>query len=199
MPKYREIFIKKNARIIVWKITESESELISLIKNTKHIQEVHGRKSESSRKQFLATRIILEQEELINDLRKDENGKPTLEDQYISITHDHDYVAVMLSQFECGIDLQSVSEKVTRIRHKFFDHEDIMIDPDQLLGLTIAWCIKEAIYKIHGDPMIYFKEHMRIVDMNENLVHAKILHPDYLKDVTLEIQKIDKLYLAYTV
>ncbi|CAG5078488.1 4'-phosphopantetheinyl transferase family protein [Parvicella tangerina] len=199
MPRYREIFIKKDARIIVWKITESEKELIQLLNNPVHVDIAKSRKAESSRKQYMASRIILEQESLDSELTKDINGKPTLKERHVSITHDHNYVAVMISEQECGIDLQHISPKVLRVKHKFFDPQDDVLSKDELIGLTIAWCIKEAIYKIHGDPLIYFKEHMRLLSFSQNRVHAKILHPDYLKDVTLEVQKIDELYLAYTI
>lgn len=199
MPRYREISIKKEAKIIVWKITESEDELIQLIENETYLELVKSRKSISSRKQFLATRVLLEQEGIAHELQKDENGKPKLNNQHISITHDGNYVAIMLSIKSCGIDLQSISNKVNRVRHKFFDESDFMATPDETVGLTIAWCIKEAIYKIHGDPMIYFKEHMRIRTIEGSIVKADILHPDYLKNVTLELRKIDELYLSYTI
>lgn len=199
MPRYREIFIKKEARIIVWKITESEQDLIDLIQNPIHLEAIRNRKAESSRKQYLASRIILEQEGLDTELVKDENGKPKLKDRHISISHDSDYAAVMIANYDCGIDLQSVSEKVLRIKHKFFDDNDKMIVPNELNGLTIAWSIKEALHKLNGDPLVYFKEHMRIISGDEHTVQTKILHPDYLKDVTLELRRIDDLYLAYTV
>lgn len=199
MPKYREIFIKKEARIIIWKITETEDELADLIKTTAFLEEVKSRKSLTSRKQFLATRIILEQEGIEKDLVKDENGKPKLTNHHISITHDTDYVGVMISNKDCGIDLQSISEKVKRVQHKFIDEDDLQLADNELDSLTISWCIKEALYKIHGDPMVYFKEHLRIVKKNGSRILSRILHPDYVKDVTLEIQKIDELYLTYTI
>ncbi len=199
LPRYREIFIKKEARIIIWKIDESEETLASQIRNKEHVSWVKSRKAESSRKQYLATRIILEQEGYDHVLTKDENGKPLLPDHHISITHDHNYVAVMIANQPCGIDLQSVSEKVLRVEHKFTHPEDTVTDPNALIGLTINWCIKEAIYKIHGDPMVYFKEHMRIISFDGHQANAQILHPDYLKDVTLEIRKVDELFLAYTI
>lgn len=199
MPRHREIFIKKDARIIVWKISETEDELKAQITNPFHIDFVKSRKAASSRKQYLATRIILEQEGVDHELKKDINGKPMLNEQFISITHDTNYVAVMLANEACGIDLQSVSEKVLRVQHKFMDEKDFRIAEDDLANLTIAWCIKEAIYKIHGDPMIYFKEHMRINGGDSRQAKASILHEDYRKDVTLDLRKIDDLYLSHTV
>lgn len=198
MPKYREIFIKKEARIIIWKITEHEDDLVEYLTSKIHLDEVKSRKSICSRKQFLATRIILKNEGLDKELLKDVNGKPHLADNYISISHDTDYVAVMISIKPCGIDLQSISDKVKRVKHKFIDKQDFLPKDSEIHALTIAWCIKEALYKINGDPMVYFKEHLRIVDMADHIIHSRILHPDYLKDVTLELRKIDDLYLTYT-
>lgn len=199
LPRYREIFIKKEAKIIVWKITESEEELIDQIQNSLHLEAIKTRKAESSRKQYLASRIILEQEGVDDEMIKDANGKPKLKDRHVSITHDSNYAAVMIANYDCGIDLQSISDKVLRIKHKFFDDNDVLLDPNELNGLTIAWSIKEALHKLNGDPMVYFKEHMRIVSGDMHTVQTKILHPDYLKGVTLELRKIDDLYLAYTV
>lgn len=170
-----------------------------MILDKSHLDIVNARKSSVSRKQYLATRILLEQEDLPSHISKDNNGKPHLEAGYISITHDTDYVAIMISDQLCGIDLQSSSDKVIRIKHKFIHPEDVLPTGDELNSLILVWSIKEALYKLHGDPLVFFKEHMRINTIEKDIVKCKILHPLYLKDVTLEIRKIDNLYLAHTI
>lgn len=199
LPKHRVIYHKKEAKIVVWKITETESELIQMLQEPAISDGILDRKSETNRKQFLASRILLKEEGLLHEIEKNENGKPFIPNNHISITHDTDYVAIMISKNSCGIDLQSISEKVFKIKHKFIDNDDVLLDLDELISLTISWSLKEAIYKIFGDPLLYFKEHIRIRKMDINTIYVDILHPKYLRSVLLKVQKIDQLYLTYTV
>lgn len=198
LPKFREIYIKKEAKIILWKITETEEELRSLLKKQSILTEIQKHRSELHRKQFIASRILLEQHNLLDCIRKDENGKPMIPEGHLSITHDSEYVALMISRNVCGIDLQSCTEKVFRVKHKFLDPTDFFPDQNELIGLTKVWSIKEAVYKIFGDPMVYFKEHMRLTGVDDKNISVDILHPDYKRSVTLEIRKIDDLFLSYT-
>ena len=199
MPRYREIYIKNLSKIIVWKITEEEHQLIDLIENPNVLEKVQNYKSISHRKQYLATQILLQQEKLDKLMTKDENGKPLLPKGYISISHDSNYVAVMLSKKKCGIDLQSESTKVMRIKHKFYDEDDAEIIGQEVPFYTLIWSLKEALYKVNGDPMVYFKEHIRIKTILGNRIQASILYEKYQSDFQLAVKKVDDLILTFTV
>ena len=202
MPIYREILYKKLSKIIIWKITEDEDTLLSLL-NAPEVARISTKyKNLRRRKQYIATQLVLNQMGLYDCLVKDENGKPHIKDatDFISISHDTDYVAIIVSSKACGIDLQHVSEKTLRIRHKFLSLDDSSA-PERKYDidyLSIIWGIKEAIYKINGEPMVYFKEHIRISKLERDYAEVYILHPDYKNKFSLHIQKLDDIYLIYT-
>ncbi len=199
MPRYREIYIKKEAKIIVWRIEETEEQLLSLLVDYSLPESFHNYKSASHRKQFLSTQILLQAEGVLGEIYKDENGKPLLNNGFVSISHDSNYVAVMLSKKKCGIDLQSLSPKVLRISHKFYDQCDTPQEGDEVSFQTLIWSLKEALYKINGDPMVYFKEYLRINSINKNTADCSVLYPAYKSDYKMSIGKVDQLYLVYTI
>ncbi len=202
MPIYREILYKKLSKIIVWKITEEEEELLSLLNEPAIAENSKKYKNLKRRKQYLSTQLVLKHFNLFDSLEKDANGKPHIRnsDQYISISHDTDYVSVIISDKVCGIDLQHISEKTLRIRHKFLSLDDSGAPENKydIDYLSIVWGIKEAVYKINGEPMVYFKEHIRIYKLEDNYAEVYILHPDYKNKISLSIQKLDDIYLIYT-
>lgn len=199
MPRYREIYIKKETKLIIWKVTEEEDELLSLLGDFDLPERFAKYKSESHRKQFLATQVLLRQEGLTSLITKDENGKPVMENGFLSISHDSEYVSLMISNKMCGVDLQSVSPKVMRVKHKFYAENDAIVEGDEVVFQTLIWSLKEALYKVHGDPMVYFKEHIRIKSIMGNMAKCEILNPDYLGEFTLSIKKVDDLFLVFTV
>lgn len=199
MPRYREIYIKKETKIIIWKVTEEEGELLSILADSELPERFKKYKSASHRKQFLATQILLKEEGLASLITKDENGKPVMDEGYVSISHESNYVALMKSNKRCGVDLQSIAAKVMRIKHKFYDDEDTSVVGDEVIFQTLIWSLKEALYKVYGDPMVYFKEHIRIHIITNNLATCEVLHPDYKGEYTLSIKKVDDLFLVFTI
>lgn len=160
-----------HSRIALWKIEESEDELISMLQ----LDEAELAKLSSLAKgkrtlHWLATRVLLryllQTPEFIS-CPSDSNGKPYLPDfpYEISLTHSYDYAGVMLSSAGvCGIDLEIVKEKVVRIKDKFLKPEEIgFIEEDQFVDqLYACWCAKEAVYKLQGNKGVSFYQGMTI-------------------------------------
>ena len=160
-----------HSRIALWKIEESEDELISMLQ----LDEAELAKLSSLAKgkrtlHWLATRVLLryllQTPEFIS-CPSDSNGKPYLPDfpYEISLTHSYDYAGVMLSSAGvCGIDLEIVKEKVERIKDKFLKPEEIgFIEEDQFVDqLYACWCAKEAVYKLQGNKGVSFYQDMTI-------------------------------------
>ncbi|MCT1533134.1 4'-phosphopantetheinyl transferase superfamily protein [Sphingobacterium daejeonense] len=160
-----------HSRIALWKIEESEDELISMLQ----LDEAELAKLSSLAKgkrtlHWLATRVLLryllQTPEFIS-CPSDSNGKPYLPDfpYEISLTHSYDYAGVMLSSAGvCGIDLEIVKENVVRIKDKFLKPEEIgFIEEDQFVDqLYACWCAKEAVYKLQGNKGVSFYQDMTI-------------------------------------
>ncbi|MVZ63593.1 4'-phosphopantetheinyl transferase family protein [Sphingobacterium humi] len=163
--------IDAESRIALWKIEETEEELLSFLQ----LDDAERAKLKSLAKgkrtlHWLATRVVLRYllgtKEYIN-CPSDANGKPYLPDfpYEISLTHSYDYAGVMLStKGYCGIDLEIVKDKVTRIKDKFLKPEELaFIDPENEVDqLYACWCAKEAVYKLQGNRGVSFLHHIRI-------------------------------------
>lgn len=163
--------IDAESRIALWKIEETEEELLSFLQ----LDDAERAKLKSLAKgkrtlHWLATRVVLRYllgtKEYIN-CPSDANGKPYLPDfpYEISLTHSYDYAGVMLStKGYCGIDLEIVKDKVTRIKDKFLKPEELaFIEPENEVDqLYACWCAKEAVYKLQGNRGVSFLHHIRI-------------------------------------
>ena len=160
-----------HSRIALWKIEESEDELISMLQlDDAELAKLSSLAKGKRTLHWLATRVLLryllQTPEFIS-CPSDSNGKPYLPDfpYEISLTHSYDYAGVMLSSAGvCGIDLEIVKEKVVRIKDKFLKPEEIgFIEDDQLVDqLYACWCAKEAVYKLQGNKGVSFYQDMTI-------------------------------------
>ena len=190
------------SNVSLWEITESWSELFELFENEAEINTViRSIKSESKKKQFLASRLLLKMEfgdwKTLHSL----NGKPrpTNNSIEISITHDRGIAGIIKSINPCGIDIQEITPKVIRVKSKFINENDIYFLSEKERDLTVLWCAKEVLYKINGKPNIFFKEHMIIEKSDEqNIIIGKIIHPEFRKDYKLKVHFIENYCLVYT-
>lgn len=199
LPVFKKLYIRKDTQIIVWKIEESEQVLLQALENTKIANIATQFKLESHRKQYLCAQLLLKNEGLLSRVFKNKNGKPLIKggDIFISLSHDQDMVALMVSNKLCGIDLQTITQKSIRIKNKFVHPDDWCWNDDTKESLSLAWSAKEALYKINGNPMVYFKEHIRLKACQRYKITANILHPDYMSDYEIGFRTFESVFLVY--
>ncbi len=68
----------------------------------------------------------------------------------LSISHSHQRWMVLFSEQKSGIDLELVTDKALRVKHKFTDIQEQMLRPETIekqTFFTILWTAKEAVYK----------------------------------------------------
>lgn len=161
-----------DAQVLIWEITESEQELLKLLKNKSEKSAFELLKSEKRKKEFLAVRVALEK--LLgreSSIVYTEAGKPYLSDKSfkISISHSKEWVALMIHpSLEVGIDIEVSNEKVWRVYKKYLNKEEInrFISADNKkthLYLQLIWCAKEALYKIIGRDSADFASSMSVL------------------------------------
>jgi phosphopantetheinyl transferase len=102
------------------------------------------------------------------DLYYDETGKPHLHDgRHISITHSHEFSAIVLSDTNIGIDMEMQREKIRIIADKFTAPlEETYLDRetrDYIRKLTVIWGTKESIFKVRNEIGISFKDHIALL------------------------------------
>ena len=165
MPLYKEIILKDNAKLYLWKITEDIEELHHAVKlNNSSQNRVDSMKSESHQKGFLAVRMLLQHIGYTDfDLYYDAFGKPHLTDgKCISISHSHTFSAIAISDQPIGLDVEQVKEKILKIASRFMDvsHLNNLSEIEKRIKATVIWGIKESIFKIKNIEGISFQNHI---------------------------------------
>jgi phosphopantetheinyl transferase len=171
MPIVYHKAIDDQASLAVWKIEETEEELLAGLQLKQHELEVIDSLSTGKRAlHWLSTRLLLRT--MLNtadyiDCRMDEHGKPYLvnSDTQISLSHSYDYAAVIISKTrKVGIDIELIKHKIKSIKHKFLSDVELAQKQigDNTNGLYVSWCAKEAIYKWNGRKGLEFKQHIHI-------------------------------------
>ena len=172
MPLFKTINFSRNiettTQILVWKVTESYAELLEqVVLNDSNRIRLGGMKSEMHQRAFLSVRKLLQEAGHTDlDLYYDEFGKPHLYgEKHISITHSHNFSAIIISDETVGIDIELQRDKIIRIGDKFCDSEFQFLDQDSkeyIRKLTVIWGTKEAIFKIRNEKGISFKDHIKV-------------------------------------
>jgi phosphopantetheinyl transferase len=169
MPLYKTLSPNSKTTVKIWKITESYNDLLRPVTlKPENMQRVLGMKSELHQRGFLSVRHLLADFGYLDtDLFYDENGKPHLKDgKHISITHSFTFSAVVVSDFEVGIDIEKQREKIGVIAHKFMEYEFQYLketEADYINKLTVIWCIKESLYKLFATPGLSFLQHTIVI------------------------------------
>jgi len=155
--------------LAVWKIQETEEELIAGLQLKQHELEFLSSLNNGKRLlHWLSTRLLLRT--MLNtddyiDCRMDDHGKPYLVDidYEISLSHSYDYAAVMISgDKKVGVDIELMKDKIQLIKHKFLSVDELKqqnLDTSKE-GLYVSWCVKEAIYKWNGRKGLELKKDM---------------------------------------
>ena len=169
--------INDTTKLAVWHITEPESFFLEHVPLHKDVSHPH------KRLQHLAGRYLLtylfagfpQEEILIADTRK-----PFLESEqyHFSISHCGEYAAAIVSSTErVGIDIELVTGKIERVKHKFTTPDELLFLTDDYRAfleqfnlekkieqefLTMIWSAKETIFKWYGEGQMDFRQHMQL-------------------------------------
>lgn len=167
---------KKQFKIGVWEISETEEQLLKGLFLTEDEQNIFKRiKSPLKRKQWLSYRNLI-QELLENNNYKgifyDEAGKPFLNElpYHISVSHTENYSAAIISNtIAVGVDIEPIKDKILRVEKKFISDFEISLLPEQNRNkaLHIIWGAKEAVYKLKGEKEVFFAEDLHIQSISD--------------------------------
>jgi len=202
MPIYQTNNVSANLKIAVWRITETERELLNKLMTLGFEQSsIFQTKNKQRLKQWMATRLLLNTFFENAKIIYDNLGKPKLDNGWrISISHSNDFVAINLNKNEdCGIDIEKVTSKIERIKHKFLNPTDLK-NVITLEHLIIYWGAKEALYKYYGKKEVLFIENLYInnFNKNENIFNGEIKMPDFQREVPMAWEKIEDFVMVYT-
>ncbi|NDW18555.1 hypothetical protein D0T53_06455 [Dysgonomonas sp. 216] len=190
----------------IWKITETKEELLQLLENHSILErEVLSLKSGEKVIERLAVRVLLKY--LLGrevDIRYFPSGKPFMRglDVYMSISHTHGYVAVIIGEKETlGIDIQSIEEKVKRVRRKFISAKEFICPQNELIHLLLHWSAKETVYKAIGKAGVTLTDEIHIehfIPKDSGKFIATDLTNDEEQDMVINYMVTPDFVLTYT-
>lgn len=138
-------------------------------------------------------------------IEKDEYNNPYLSkiQGFVSLSHTSNYaVAVVSLEEEVGIDIEKISNKLSRVAHKFLSEPERLHAEDDLLKMCIYWCAKESIYKWFGKKNLSFKDNIFIepFEGNDTIIKGKIIIDGILKtEHTLAVFYVEDYVVTSTV
>ena len=167
MPLVYQQNINDDTKLGLWRIEEPENFFLQFVPLQKKITHPH------KRLQHLAGRFLLRKlfpHFPLNLIKIAETRKPFLpgEQYHFSISHCGDYAAVIVSsKYRVGVDVEWPQQKIDIVKHKFMGTKEftvlkMMDERAELFKLTMAWSIKQAIFKWYGLGQLDFKKHMVI-------------------------------------
>lgn len=196
MPLVFQQNINLTAKIGVWHITEPLSFFLERVAVSRPI-------SHSLKKlQHLAGRYLLKSIDDSFPLEAiciADNGKPYLNGHpiHFSISHSGEYVAAVIdSSKPVGVDVEKISSKIQAVKHKFIDSDELSLLNQTSLHvdeqITLAWCVKEAVFKWFQKGGVDFISHIRIKAVKVNKKDDISVVCDFLKggQVTIEVKAI---------
>lgn len=211
MPLIAKYDLDASQHVYVWKIEESCDALkADLLLTEAEQKQYNSFGGEMRKKQWLATRHLLQSNHpRLPEIQYYESGKPYLGTDHpdLSITHSSDLVALQLrNDGPAGIDLQYHTEKIHRIKQRFLtetEWETFHALDDALEYLTLVWAAKEALYKVHGDREVFFKEHLEIQLRGplkkEGEIEGFLQNVRYNESFVLKYRNFEKFILVYLV
>lgn len=169
--------ISEKSILTLWKIEETVSFYLEYLGiNEKDLISLSNVSHPTKQLEWLASRTCAKHTMALFDLTFHGIGKDSFKNPYlinhhtayISLTHTNEYAAVVISlDEEVGIDLERISDKLSRVAHKFLKTSELKHSENNLTNLCIYWCAKESLYKWYGKKNLSFKENIYIEPFEE--------------------------------
>lgn len=186
--------------LIIWEVNESIIDLKQLIpaKEFKEI-ELNTRLEKRKLEKFSQYLLLKSMAIPYSEVYYEENGKPMLiSGKHVSFSHSGNLSAMMISDSNCGIDIEENSDKILRITSKFISarEKELMKEKDNIYW---SWSIKEVVFKYFGERVL-FKDHITILEINKDLKKAIVEYNGFhgRGNFEIKIDRIKNYYLAYS-
>lgn len=188
MPFYLFLQPSRTTRIAIWRNVSTDDDDFSALTSAlspRDQERYAGIRHPLKKKEFLSARAAFAAlGESPAELSYSEKGKPEFPRGFVSLSHNHDYGAAMIStESPVGIDVERLDRQVARVRHKFVHPEEEKVANS--FGDLFIWVAKEAAYKMYGRKELDFRDDIRIaLQLNGSLnVRVKNGLEDHLGDL----------------
>jgi 4'-phosphopantetheinyl transferase len=129
-----------------------------------------------------------------------DSGKPFLlnDERFISISHSKDFLGVLISKYNCSLDIEEISNKVEKVKFKFLNENEGTLIPNDPKNLTRAWTVKEVLYKLSDFPIRSYTSELLILSWEEDNVKGITKTEHKSIEVSIHSILIDELIISYT-
>jgi 4'-phosphopantetheinyl transferase len=203
--------ISEQCSVTLWKIEEDADFFLKYLHLKKDDLEVCSKATHPIKQlEWLASRTCVKYtveqlEHNYQGIEKDEFNNPYLSkvQGFVSLSHTSNYaVAVVSLEEEVGIDIEKISDKLSRVAHKFLSEPERLHAGNDLLKMCIYWCAKESLYKWYGKKNLSFKDNIYIEPFEDKptMVKGEIFIDGVLKtEHDLEVFYVEDYVVTVTV
>lgn len=154
--------IDNGVQVALWRMDETEAQLVNLTGADSSLLPPYPRR----RIEKLVVRAILRQLGIDSQVGYDHKGRPALDSGSldISISHAKHLGAVALSaEGYVGVDVEQIDRKFGNVLAKYTTNaERLWIKPDSKPMMALAWCVKEAVFKLPWHSYLVLGEHVEL-------------------------------------
>jgi len=207
MPLFFQLDIDANTKVAIWKIKEDLAFFLRSVSPQRAVSHPH------KQLQHLAGRFLLKYlypDFPVKLIQLADTRKPFLENEayHFSISHCADFAAAIVSKTNrVGVDIEIVSSKIEKIKHKFLSEDENRLLNYQLPSLnyqlTMLWSCKEAVFKWYGLGEVDFKRHIRVKSITATNKDSFNTIIDFKKKEELYLNLISRFFgdlcLSYVV
>lgn len=194
--------------ILVWQSTEPLEDLLEMASlNEVDLKKFDSFISLSRKREWLTVRKMIKllfPGNVSTTITYEENGRPRLEGRHISISHSHEWIALMVSEnHKIGIDIEIIGPSIENLAKKFLSSEEDQSasSTHRIEKLHVMWGAKEVLFKIHALGNIIFKQDLFVFPFNysgSGNVKASILKKGYERDYTIHYLRTGDYMLTWS-
>lgn len=181
------LFVEPKRLINTTYLTDKEKLLLNSISN------------ENRKQEFIQTRKLRNETIGKVEILYNEDGKPLLtdSDDFISISHSQKYIGILKAPFNVGLDMEELNERILKVKKRFLNDEELGLFGSSIENLTIAWTLKEAMFKLNDRKGIDFRKELLVVEKTEFGYLGMMLDIDGWRLVNLKTLQKENLIISY--
>ena len=134
------------------------------------------------------------------EISYDSKGKPYINNSkvFISVSHSKNYVAFAHDTSPIGIDIEELNPRILKVWERYLHPKEFDIfDTTSIFDLTVAWTIKEALFKLNTKTGIDFMNDLRIKSKEGNTFICEMKSEDGCQTVKMETCAFKNLIISY--
>ncbi|PIE50357.1 MAG: 4'-phosphopantetheinyl transferase [Flavobacteriales bacterium] len=199
MPLYKTIK-HQDTQVYLWKYDETDildAEKLIEKENIEKVQKYRNKKLT----EFIMIRALKNIDFPEDKILYKATGEPYFgsTQKHLSITHSFPFAGLAIAKNKVGIDLEKVQPKIQKLSPKFINANEEKWLKKEVDYLTIIWCIKEALYKLHPSKHWSLKKHYEVFPFELNTldkISCRVFDENTEDFYTAKVMKMEDYYLA---